>query len=464
MVKMAMRLFVVFASIYLLFISTINSVKYEPNWNSLDARPLPSWYDESKLGIFIHWGVFSVPSFDSEWFWHMWKDEKRPDVVEFMKNNFRPDFTYADFASMFTAEFYNPDEWADIFEASGAQYVVLTSKHHEGFTNWPSNYSFNWNSNATGPDRDLVGELAEAIRRKPKMKFGLYHSLFEWFNPLFLRDQAAKYSTQDFVKFKTMPELYEIVNKYKPEIVWSDGDAGPDTYWMSQNFLAWLYNESPVKDTVVTNDRWGTGCACKHGGYYTCADRYNPGKLQNHKWENCMTIDRKSWGYRRNTHLAEFLSIHEIISTLASTVSCGGNMLMNVGPTKDGKIIPLFEERLRQLGHWLNVNGESIYSSKPWSHQNDTVTRNIWYTMKKAVDNTTTVYAILLSWPEDSVFTLGAPVPSPSTVVTMLGYSEPFEWIAESSQQGINVTIPVIPFNKIPCQWAWVLKLTFIAN
>ena len=84
--------------------------------------------------------------------------------------------------------------------------------------------------------------------------------------------------------------------------------------------------------------------------------------------------------------------------------------------------------------------------------------------MKKAVDNTTTVYAILLSWPEDSVFTLGAPVPSPITVVTMLGYSEPFQWIAESSQQGINVTIPVIPFNKIPCQWAWVLKLTFIAN
>ena len=84
--------------------------------------------------------------------------------------------------------------------------------------------------------------------------------------------------------------------------------------------------------------------------------------------------------------------------------------------------------------------------------------------MKKAVDNTTTVYAILLTWPEDSVLTLGAPVPSTSTVVTMLGYSEPFEWIAESSQQGINVTIPVIPFNKIPCQWAWVLKLTFIAN
>ena len=461
---MAMRLFTLFVSFFFLFTTTANAVKYEPNWKSLDARPLPSWYDESKLGIFVHWGVFSVPSFGSEWFWHMWKDQKRPDVLAFMKNNYRPDFTYADFASMFTAEFYNPEEWADIIEASGAQYVVFTSKHAEGFTNWPSNYSFNWNSNASGPNRDIVGEFSDAIRRKTKLKFGLYHCLYEWFNPLFLRDQKANYSTQDFVNSKAMPELYEIVNKYKPDIVWSDGDAGPDTYWMSQKFLAWLYNESPVKDTVITNDRWGYGCPCKHGGYYTCDDRYNPGKLVNHKWENCMTIDKISWGYRRNTSLAQFLTIEEIISELTSTVSCGGNLLMNVGPTKDGKIIPLFEERLRQLGQWLRVNGESIYSSKPWSHQNDTMTRNIWYTMKKAVDNTTTVYAILLSWPEDSVFTLGAPVPSPITVVTMLGYSEPFEWIADSSQQGINVTIPVIPFNKIPCQWAWVLKLTFIAN
>lgn len=113
---------VLFLSVLLLIFSVSQSVKYEPTWNSLDSRPLPSWYDEAKLGIFIHWGVFSVPSFTSEWFWYYWKGPKpQKSAVDFMKNNFRPGFTYADFASQFTTEFYNPNEWADIFAASGAK-------------------------------------------------------------------------------------------------------------------------------------------------------------------------------------------------------------------------------------------------------------------------------------------------------------------------------------------------------
>ena len=102
------------------------------------------------------------------------------------------------------------------------------------------------------------------------------------------------------------------------------------------------------------------------------------GKLQKHKWENCMTIDKYSWGYRRNARLSDYLTIDDIVKTFVETVSCGGNMLMNVGPTRDGKIAPVFEERLRQLGQWLSVNGEGIYSTRPWSHQNDTVTKNVW--------------------------------------------------------------------------------------
>jgi alpha-L-fucosidase len=113
------------------------SAQYQPNWDSLDSRPLPQWYDEAKIGIFLHWGVFSVPSFVSEWFWYYWKNHNKA-VVEFMEKNYPPGFTYADFAPMFKAEFFNPDQWADIFQAAGAKYVVLTSKHHEGFTNWPS--------------------------------------------------------------------------------------------------------------------------------------------------------------------------------------------------------------------------------------------------------------------------------------------------------------------------------------
>ena len=163
--------------------SASGSVKYEPTWSSLDSRPLPTWYDEAKIGIFIHWGIFSVPAYGGAWFWYGWVNNQSTQV-EFMKENYPPKFTYQDFGPLFTAQFYNPTEWVDLFVKAGAKYVVLTSKHHEGFTNWPSKYSFSWNSMAIGPKRDLVGELAAATR-KTDMKFGLYHSLYEFENPLY---------------------------------------------------------------------------------------------------------------------------------------------------------------------------------------------------------------------------------------------------------------------------------------
>ncbi|XP_064595047.1 alpha-L-fucosidase-like [Liolophura sinensis] len=438
---------------------------YEPNWNSLDQRPLPDWYDDVKFGIFIHWGVFSVPSFgykgagqaSGEWFWWMWKGNKVKQYIDFMEENYRPGFSYADFAPQFRAEFFEPDRWAEIFQASGAKYVVLTSKHHEGFTNWPSPVSWNWNSMDVGPRRDLVGELAAAIRNKTDIHFGLYHSLFEWFHPLYLQDKANKFSTQEFVARKTMPELYEIINAYKPEVIWSDGDwEANSSYWNSTEFLAWLYNDSPVKDVVVTNDRWGSDATCHHGGYLTCADRYNPGTLQKRKWENAMTIDKDSWGYRRNADLSEYLTMEEVISTLVITVSTGGNMLMNVGPTAAGRINPIFEERLRQTGQWLGVNGEAIYKTKPWAFQNDTVTPGVWYTSGKG-DNTA-VYATVLSWPKGGSLYLDAPNSTSSTTVSLLGYTGTFSWTA-ANPRGIHITIPAISIDQMPCQWAWVFKL-----
>lgn len=431
--------------------------QYKPNWKSLDSRPLPAWYDQAKIGIFMHWGVYSVPSFGSEWFWFYWQGQKSEKYINFMKRNYPPGFTYADFAPMFKAEFFNPLKWADILQASGAKYVVLTSKHHEGFTMWPSKVSWNWNAYDVGPKRDLVGELAAAIRNQTQLHFGLYHSLFEWFHPLYLQDKKNNFTTQKFVMDKTLPELYEIVNAYKPDVVWSDGNAGPDWYWNSTEFLAWLYNESPVRSTVVTNDRWGNnGIMCKHGGYYTCTDHYNPGVVQKHKWENCLPMDRFSWGYRRNQKASDIMTIEELITEIASTVSCGGNILINVGPTHDGRIIPLFEERLRQMGSWLNVNGEAIYSSVPWIHQNDTVTPGVWYTSKVKENDAVSVYAIVLKWAGNQIL-LGAPKATSSTKVTMLGYPSMLKYVQKS--QGLVIQIPSIPPNKMPCQWAWVLKL-----
>lgn len=453
-----------YGSFALLFcILEISGAKYEPNWASLDSRPLPAWYDKSKIGIFIHWGVFSVPSYSSEWFWYAWKGQKIPGVVDFMQKNYPPDFTYADFAPMFTAEFYNADQWAEIFKASGAKYIVFVSKHHEGFCNWPSKYSFNWNSGDVGPNRDIVGELANSIRSKTDIHFGLYHSLFEWYHPLYEKDKANNYTTQDFVRTKTMPELYEIVNKYKPDVVWSDGDwETTDEYWNATQFLSWLYNESPVKDTVAVNDRWGKNIRCKHGGFLNCDDKYNPGVLQKRKWENAMTIDKYSWGYRRRANINDYLTLKDITKVIATTVSCGGNVLINIGPTHDGRIAPVFEERLKEMGQWLGVNGEAIYESVPWSHQNDTTTPDVWYTTKKTAQGTA-VYAILLTWPKANQLVLGAPATSTTTVVSMLGYPGNFSW-KPNPGGGMTIQIPVIPFDQIPSQDAWVFKIQGLKN
>ena len=383
----------------------VTTGRYEPTWDSLDRRPLPEWYDDAKVGIFIHWGVFSVPAFDSEWFWKHWVTDKYKTIIDFMQKNYPPGFSYQDFAPQFKAEFFDPDQWAAIFKKSGAKYVVLTSKHHEGFTLWPSNTSWNWNAFDVGPKRDLVAAVGDAVR-KQGIRFGLYHSLFEWYNPIYLKDQANGYQTQEFVNGKTLPELYDIVNRYNPEVIWSDGEwDAPDTYWKSKEFLAWLYNDSPVKETVVVNDRWGYGTGCKHGDFINCADRYRPGKLQFKKWENCMTIDRTSWGYVRQSQLSSYYSFKELILELVQTIAFGGNILINVGPTADGRIIPIFEERLQQMGDWLSLNGEAIYSTTTWENQNDTLTPDVYYTKSKTSD---TVYTIFFDWPTSNFLPLGS--------------------------------------------------------
>lgn len=176
--------------------------KYDPTWESLDKRPLPDWYDSAKVGIFIHWGVYSVPTMGTEWFWTNWKTSEAPNYVDYMRNNFRPGFTYQEFAKDFTAEHFNAKEWAKLFANSGAKYVVLTSKHHDGYALWPSKYSFSWNSVEVGAHRNLIDELAKAVRKNTKLKFGLYHSLFEWYNPMYLNDRQHQFAIDDFVEKK----------------------------------------------------------------------------------------------------------------------------------------------------------------------------------------------------------------------------------------------------------------------
>ncbi|XP_061597914.1 tissue alpha-L-fucosidase-like [Cololabis saira] len=429
------------------------AARYTADWSSLDSRPLPPWYDQAKVGVFIHWGVFSVPGFGSEWFWWHWQGQQPPDqkCVSYMRENYPPGFSYPEFAHQFDARFFQPQDWAELLQASGAKYVVLTAKHHEGFTNWESPNSWNWNSVDVGPYRDLVGELGEAVRNR-SLHYGLYNSLYEWFHPLYLNDKKNKFKTQEFVMNKLLPELYNMVVRYRPELIWSDGDwEAPDTYWNSTQFLAWLYNDSPVKDTVVTNDRWGAGCACKHGGYYNCEDKYTPGELPKHKWEKCTSVDTFSWGYRRNMKMKELMDLPTIIEDLVSTVALGGNYLLNVGPTADGTIPAVFEERLRGVGAWLEVNGEAIYASKPWRVQMENTTVPVWYTSKGS-----TVYAIVTEKPSKPLLQLLIPKTSATTTVTLLGSPTPLPWAPVYPSGGLNVLLP-----ELPCTpgRAWTVKL-----
>ncbi|CAL8070941.1 unnamed protein product, partial [Orchesella dallaii] len=418
--------------------SQVEPQRYAPNWASLDARPLPAWYDEAKVGIFLHWGLFSVPSFSSAWFWYYWKTFKYDNVVSFMSKNYPPGFSYPEFAPLFTAEFYDPNQWADIFQRSGAKYVVLTSKHHEGYALWPNPYGFSWNSMEIGSGRDLVGELEQAVRTKTDLKFGLYNSLLEWYQSTYENDKANNWTTRDFPVKKCMPTLKELITRYKPDVLWSDGEwEAPDTYWGSEEFLAWLYNDSPVKDVIVTNDRWGSQTQGKHGGFYNFADKYNPGVLIPHKWENAMTVDKNAWTYRRNARLSDFLTPEELISTIVQTVACGGNILVNVGPTKEGTIAVIMEERLLQMGEWLGINGEAIYGSVPWTRQKDTVTKGVWYTTNK---DKSKVYAMTLNWPGTKI-TLGSITSTSKMTVQMLGASGDLQWI-RAEGGGIKIAVP----------------------
>jgi len=446
---------VLLAAVALACISVSTAGRYEPDWTSLDSRPLPAWYDRAKFGVFVHWGVYTVPAFGSEWFWMNWKGSRKEAYINFMMKNYKPGFTYQEFGPQFTAEFFDPVQWANIIQDSGAKYVVLTSKHHEGYTLWPSKKTFGWNSVDVGPHKNLVDDLSKAIRSLDTIRFGLYHSLFEWFNPLWLQDKQSNFTTRTFVMEKVLPELYDLVNNYKPEIIWSDGDwEAPDTYWDSMNFLAWLYNDSPVKDTVVVNDRWGIGTTCHHGGYLTCLDRFQPGQLMNRKWENAMTVDKYSWGYRRNSRSIDVYTIEYLVAQLVETVCYGGNLLLNISPTSDGMIPPLHEERLHQMGQWLSINGESIFNSKPWSKcQHDTRNTHLWYTQG---NTSSIIYPIFLQWPKHNLLKSACLDELNITSIVMLDTQSKLKW-SHKPQGGLLIQLE--DKSIIKTQWAWALRI-----
>lgn len=429
-------------------VAAMSTGAYEANWESIDSRPNPAWFSDAKFGIFIHWGVYSVPAWGpkerySEWYWHDMQN-KDGETWKFHEQTYGADTQYQDFAPLFKAEMFDPAHWADIFKRSGAKYVVLTSKHHEGFCLWPSQESWNWNSVDIGPHRDLAGDLTDAVKAAG-LKMGFYYSLYEWFNPLYRSD------VNRYVEEHMLPQFKDLVLRYEPSIVWPDGEwEHPSETWRSTEFLAWLFNESPVKDDVVVNDRWGKDCRSKHGGFYTTEyGSYGDVEGTQKDWEECRGIG-KSFGFNRNETIDDYASPESLIKLLAETVAHGGNLLLDIGPTADGRIPVIMEQRLLQMGAWLDVNGEAIYGTNPWRVANEG--ENVFYT--RAGD---AVYAIHMGWPGDTL-TLNSVKPAGSVTASLLGVDGALEVKAQGD--GVVVTLPALSLNEAPCEYAYVIKLS----
>jgi alpha-L-fucosidase len=460
--------------------------QYEPRWESLDKRPTPEWFLDAKFGIFIHWGVYSVPAWGApkqyaEWYWNRIYDKKPNNPWwQFHVKNYGADFEYHQFAPMFRCELFNPDQWADIFARSGAKYVVHTSKHHDGYCIWPSEHASKtwgrpWNSVEVGPRRDLLGELGEAVRKRG-LKYGFYYSLYEWYNPLWLTNR------QRYVDEHMIPQFKDAVTRYRPAIIFADGEWDmPSKDWKSEELLAWLFNESPCREEVVINDRWGKDCRHKHGGYYTT--EYAAGlKDASHPWEESRGM-AYSYGYNRAEAIDDYKTAREFIYILCDLVSRGGNLLLDIGPTADGRIPVIMQQRLLEIGDWLRVNGEAIYGTRyagrscQWSEgkrpgqqygeymvkfnlmeqvgqqpKGELAVKQIWFTKKGR-----TVYAITPGWPGRQLVVRDIKI-SPATQVTMLGRAGALSHRLDNGR--LVVETPALGPEDAPCQHAYAFKIT----
>ena len=425
---------------------------YENNWASLNARPVPQWFSDAKFGIFIHWGLYSVPAYTrngdyAEWYWKQLEDPNS-EASAFHRRAYGENARYEDFVKGFTAELFDADRWADIFVKSGARYVNFVSKHHDGFCLYKSDYAWNWNSVDVGPHRDFLRELKDALDGTP-VRFGVYHSVYEWYHPLYLKD-PERYALEHL-----HPMLKELVEKYQPYTLFTDGEWDhPDTTWHATEFLQWLYNESSVRDFIVPNDRWGKGTRGHFGGNFTT----EYGFIEENLRIEDVTLDRpfeenrgigKSFGFNRNERAADYFTAKQLLEMLCDLVSKGGNFLLDVGPAADGTIPAIMEERLLQMGDWLRVNGEAIYGTSIHSKSRQ---NGVYYTRKGDA-----TYAILNRFPFGEQ-TLELVDYDPHLKAELLGSDAP---IAVRENHGkAQLVFPPIDPETVDSRWLYTIRLT----
>ncbi len=457
------------------------------------SRQMPEWYEDAKLGIFIHWGLPSVPAYAAgdtfgpgELAHRMLENDGSPEMPysewylfslqipngktrDYHERTFGMDAPYRDFQPIYeqrVAAGWNPDDWAQFFANSGARYVVLVSKHHDGYSLWPSEvespHSDNWHS-----EQDLVGELGTAVRNQG-MKYGLYYSTgLDWsfklasggdFFSNFLRSAPPGQDYGDYV----YAHMVELIDQYQPDLLWAD--IGYPSKGNLDGLLTYYFENVP--DGVI-NDRWeefdflgkvadypGGAWILKQlarwsinreldplldnptrFGFKTEEYANLPG-IPDFKWESTRGLGG-SFGFNQLETADDMLTGAELIHYVIDTVSKNGNVLINVGPDSHGQIPEIQQQPLRELGAWLATNGEAIYGTRPWQRfgENSVEGIAVRYTQKDS-----SLYAITLATPE-STLTLPGPMPGVSDVL-LLGHG-PVSF--NSMAAGIQIQLPDTP-------------------
>lgn len=468
---------------------TIAAGPFEAHWESLKAWTVPSWYTDAKFGIFIHWGVFSVPAFDNEWYSRNMYIQDSPAFKHHVTTYGPQEIAgYKDFIPFFKVEKFDPQTWARLFKQAGAQYVVPVAEHHDGFAMYNCSFS-GWNAVKMGPQRDMLGELTAALREQGLIAGLSYHRAENWWFFNGGRDMPSDVQNPHYRSLygparprEEVPDeafladwlarLCELVEHYQPQQIYFD-------WWIEepvfqpylQRFAAYYYNRAMQwhKEVVINYkhvDRADSSFA--DGTAVFDIERGQAANILPRFWQSDTAMNRNSWCY---VTTPDYKSVPSLIGDLVDVVSKNGTLLLNVGPRADGTIPEQESAMLLSIGNWLAVNGEAIYKSRPWkifgegpvqvasgnfsdNKREPFTSQDIRFTTREEI-----LYAIILAWPEgDTVLVKTLATGSefyPRSIahVALLGSDQPLHW--RRNADGLHIQLPA----QKPCAYAGVLKI-----
>ncbi|CZS97905.1 uncharacterized protein RAG0_06780 [Rhynchosporium agropyri] len=458
--------------------------EYTSELSSLSTHESPEWFNDAKYGIFIHWGPYCVPGWGNstpveiyaEWYW--WYGHHRiadkADVYNYHLNTYGPEVVYDDFFSNFTAENWDAKSWVDLIADAGAQYFVLTTKHHDGFAMFDAKETTHRSSVHYGPKRDVLGELFDAAKKyQPQLKRGTYFSLPEWFNPLFgpygflqttdpgttswpgilaknpYTGEDEPYTgalpKDDFIADLMVPQMEILAYDYETDIMWCDCGASNGT----AEFAAKWFNHAASKGRQVTmNNR----CGIPAGADFDTPEYTTFSSVSERKWESNQGLDPYSYGYNRATPASLYMSATKLIHSLVDMVSKNGNLLLDFGPKADGTIDATEVAHLLEAGIWIKANAEAIFNTTYYFVTAET--GDLRFTQTEEA-----FYILSLTKPLET-FVVNASLPiRPGDSISMLGAGNGTSLAWTSSGEGIAVTVPSALISA--GQHCWAFKITY---